>query len=231
MIGYGESIPQGIGRDISLHQQAEYLVQWLRELDIERAIFVGHDLGGGVAQIAAVRHPEMCAGLLLTNAVGYDSWPIPSVKAMQRAQRVVQRLPERALRAAMQNLYRREHDDREQAKAAIDQHWRHYQHNDPGEALARQVAALDVRDTLDIADKLSHLNIPAKVVWGAADRFQKVRYGKRFASDLKAPLIRVERGKHFMPEDHPDEIAEALNDLIEDVLTSPTQTITLDEGA
>ncbi len=40
------------------------------------------DLGGGVVHIAAVRRRELVAGILLTNAIGYDSWPIPSVKMM-----------------------------------------------------------------------------------------------------------------------------------------------------
>jgi pimeloyl-ACP methyl ester carboxylesterase len=33
---------------------------------VERAVLVGHDLGGGVVQIAAVRAPQRCAGLVLT---------------------------------------------------------------------------------------------------------------------------------------------------------------------
>jgi len=51
----------------------------MREVGLESALLVGHDLGGGVAQILAVRRPELVRGLVLTNAVCYDSWPIPSV--------------------------------------------------------------------------------------------------------------------------------------------------------
>ncbi len=77
MVGYGRSIPEGRGRNISVAKQADYLAAWLRQLGIGRAVLVGHDLGGGVAQIAAARYPGLCTGLLLTNAIGYDSWPIP----------------------------------------------------------------------------------------------------------------------------------------------------------
>jgi pimeloyl-ACP methyl ester carboxylesterase len=79
MVGYGASIPQGRDRDISVGRQADYLVTWLRHLGLDRVVLAAHDLGGGVAQIAAVRHPGLCRGLFLTNAIGYDSWPIPSV--------------------------------------------------------------------------------------------------------------------------------------------------------
>jgi pimeloyl-ACP methyl ester carboxylesterase len=73
MLGYGLSHAAGMGRDISLKAQAGYLRRWLEELDIARATLVGHDLGGGVVQIAAVQQPPLCAGLALTNAVAYDS--------------------------------------------------------------------------------------------------------------------------------------------------------------
>lgn len=45
--------------------------------------------------------------------------------------------------------------------------------------------------------------LPARVVWGAADQFQKLHYGERLARDLDAPLRRIDGGKHFTPEDHP----------------------------
>jgi pimeloyl-ACP methyl ester carboxylesterase len=192
MVGYGASIPQGEGRNISVGRQADYLVDWLSELGIERAIFAGHDLGGGVAQIAAVRHPELCAGLFLTNSIGYDSWPIPSIKAMRIGRALVRRMPDAAMRLTMATLYRRGHDNAEQARAALEEHWPHYQRNGAGKAMARQVAALDVNDTLAVADALPRLDIPARIVWGAADRFQKIEYGERFVRDLQARMTKVE---------------------------------------
>lgn len=50
------SIPEGERRDISVHRQTDYLLVWLGGIGVERALFVGHDLGGGVLQTAATRH-------------------------------------------------------------------------------------------------------------------------------------------------------------------------------
>jgi pimeloyl-ACP methyl ester carboxylesterase len=83
MIGFGRSWRAGAERDLSLRAQADHLDRWMAHLGVERAVLVGHDLGGGVVQILAARRRERCAGLVLTNAVGYDSWPIPSVRAMR----------------------------------------------------------------------------------------------------------------------------------------------------
>ncbi|MFN2563742.1 MAG: alpha/beta fold hydrolase [Gemmatimonadaceae bacterium] len=77
--------------------------------------------------------------------------------------------------------------------------------------------ALDVRDTLRIVPELPRLRgVPARIVWGAADQFQNVEYGERFARDFGAPLHRIESGKHFTPEDHPDVVADNLNALVRD---------------
>ena len=73
MVGYGASMPEGHGRNISVGKQAEYLAAWVRQMELERPVLVGHDLGGGVAQILAVRHPELVGGLVLMNAISYDS--------------------------------------------------------------------------------------------------------------------------------------------------------------
>lgn len=84
MPGYGRSWQVAADLDISVAAQADRLLAWLDELGIERTLLVGHDLGGGFVQIAATRAPERCAGLVVTNAIAYDSWPIPEVKAMAR---------------------------------------------------------------------------------------------------------------------------------------------------
>ena len=81
----------------------------------------------------------------------------------------------------------------------------------------RQVRYLDVQDTLAIADRIPSLKVPARLVWGAADRFQKIGYGYRLAYELGASMERIEKGKHFVPEDHPEPVARAVNDLLEQV--------------
>lgn len=224
MVGYGASIPEGRGRDISVARQAEYLAAWMAEVKVEGAVAAGHDLGGGVAQIAAVRNPGMFSGLLLTNSIGYDSWPIPEAKAMRAMGGLVGRLPAAAFRLIFGSFLRMGHDDRGVASESIDVHWRHYAAHDAAADFIRQVRSLDVRDTLAVSDRLPTLGLPARVVWGEADRFQKVRYGEAFARDLGTSLQRIPGGKHFTPEDHPDAVAAALNALVREVRAAESPT-------
>lgn len=215
MLGYAESIRGGEGRDISVAAQAERLWRWLDALDIDRAILVGHDLGGGVAQIAAVAAPDRVAGLILTNSIAYESWPIPSVKAMRAAGALVGRIPTRAFRPMLEQFVRAGHDDAPIGAESAALHWLPYRDHDGAAAFVRQIRSLRTTDTLAIADRLPTLAVPARIVWGAADRFQKLTYGERLAHDLRAPLIKLAGAKHFVPEDHPGPIADAVNEVVE----------------
>ncbi|MDP9441528.1 MAG: hypothetical protein M3P34_04970, partial [Actinomycetota bacterium] len=64
------------------------------------------------------------------------------------------------------------------------------------EPFVRQIRSLRTSDTASIAAQLPTLGIPARVVWGVADPFQKIEYGERFAHALDAPLTRIEGAKH-----------------------------------
>jgi pimeloyl-ACP methyl ester carboxylesterase len=214
MLGYGASIGDADAHDIGLSSQADRLLSWLDALELDGAVLVGHDLGGGVAQIAATRAPDRFSGLVLTNAVCYDSWPIPSVKMMRAVSGVLRHLPGPAMYPAFVQLLLRGHDDVGTAREAIRTHWRPYTVHGAARSLMRQVDALDVGDTIAVARQLSTLQLPARVVWGDADRFQKVSYGERLAADLGTTLTRIRGGKHFTPEDHPDVVAGAVNDLL-----------------
>lgn len=214
MRGYGSSIPDEGDRDLGLAAQADRLLRWLDLVGVEASVLVGHDLGGGVAQIAAVRGPGRFSGIMLTNAVCYDSWPIPSVKAMRRAAPILRYLPETALYPSFVQLIHRGHDNRARALESLGVHWQHYVAHGAARSLMRQVSALQVEDTLAIAEQLPALGLPARVVWGEADQFQKVEYGRRLAADLGTTLQTIPGGKHFTPEDHPEVIAAAINELL-----------------
>jgi pimeloyl-ACP methyl ester carboxylesterase len=213
MVGYGSSIPEGMERDISASRQADYLLEWMSSLRIERAVFVGHDLGGAVAQIAAARRPRSCAALVLINSFGYDAWPTALARFARLAGRSIERMPSRIFRIAYSCFLRLTHADRREATRAFVTHWRYYALHGAG-ALVRQARALDLRDTRNVIAKLRQLELPVSVIWSAKDRFLPIRYGFRFARDLNAAHRYVCYGRHFTPEDRPQLIATAINEML-----------------
>ncbi|WP_047864052.1 alpha/beta fold hydrolase [Rubrobacter aplysinae] len=215
MVGYGGSIEEGVGRDISVGRQAEYLASWMREAGLESgAVVCGHDLGGGVAQILAVRHPELVRGLVLTNCISYDSWPILGVRALRAAGPLAERMPSAMFRRVYGMFLGLGHDSRSRWRESVAEHLPLYEQADGAAALVRQARSLDSADTLAVADELPRLDVPARVVWGVADSFQPIGYGYRLAYELGGTLERVEGGRHFTPEDHPEPIARAISSLL-----------------
>jgi pimeloyl-ACP methyl ester carboxylesterase len=118
LVGYGSSIPQGSRCDLLVARQAGYLLDWLTALRIKRAVLVDHDLGG-VVQIAAAQQPRICAGLVLINSIGYDAWPVPTVKLARRLSVLAERLPRRLFRLAFRRFMRLAHTSRDQATKAF----------------------------------------------------------------------------------------------------------------
>lgn len=218
MLGYGRSwdVPEEL--DISVAAQAAYLLEFLEARGIGRAVLVGHDLGGGVVQIAAAHAPKVCAGLVLTNAISRDSWPIPEVKAARATGPVVANMPRPLLREQLAALFRMGHEHDDAAQAALEVHWPNYDHDAGGAVLLRQMRSLDPSDTEAVTELVAKLDVPAAIVWGAADRFQQMEpYGRRLAEDLDTPLDVIVGGLHFTPEDHPDRVAAAVNRVISEV--------------
>ncbi|MCA1692436.1 MAG: alpha/beta hydrolase [Actinobacteria bacterium] len=156
---------------------------------------------------------------MLVNSIAYDSWPIPSVKAMRAAGGLVARLPPAAFRPVFAGFVRLGHDRPEVAKDSVARHWRPYAEHGGASAFVRQIRSLRTADTLAVAGALAALRVPARIVWGAADGFQKLRYGERLAADLGTALVRLGGARHFVPEDHPEPVADAVAEVL--AATSP----------
>lgn len=210
MVGFGWSLDAGLERDISVARQAEYLRAWLRQVGVDRALLVGHDLGGGVVQRLLVEAPERATGLVLTDCIAYDNWPVPPVWGAQLGAGALERTPAALLKPVfLAGLGRAAHDNAPRGRESARLHWKPYATANGRRALAHQLRSLHSGDTLEIAHELPRLSLPARVVWAEIDPLGMAS-GEQLARDLDAPLTRIPGGRHFTPEDHPDLIAEAV---------------------
>jgi len=65
LLGHGANVPATPNDDYSMEAQAEYVVGQLQQQGVEKALLVGHSMGGYVALALAESQPEMVAGLVL----------------------------------------------------------------------------------------------------------------------------------------------------------------------
>ena len=224
-VGFGWSLGEGLGRDISIPRQADYLRSWLRHLGIRRAVFVGHDVGGGVLQALLTTDPELFAGLVLADCVAYDNWPVPMVRQAQAMRGLIARLPPALIKpiflAALNNLG---HDNpsrrpsRRKISAALL--WEPYARPVGPPGLANQLRHMSAYDTLRIGSRLRRLDVPARVVRGEEDPLGEWS-GALLADTLGARMRRIPGASHFTPEDHPDIIAKEIQSVLRQVAGNP----------
>ena len=215
-VGFGGSLAAGLGRDISIPRQAEYLHAWLRSLEITRAVFVAHDYGGGVLPHFLLAHPEMALGVVLSDSVAYDNWPVVAVRTARSMSDMIEHLPPTLVKpfflAALRNLG---HQYADRAAEAAELFWHPYAQPIGPRAFAHQLRHFDARDTLSVAHDLARLQLdaPVRVIWGSDDPLG-LPSAEQVAKDLNAPLEIIPDGRHFTIEDHPDVIADAVNDVL-----------------
>ncbi|MFN7143222.1 MAG: alpha/beta fold hydrolase [Myxococcota bacterium] len=224
MVGFGRSIPAGAGRDLSVAAQAEYLYAWMRAMRLDRAVLVGHDMGGGVVQRLVKAHPEMCAGVVLVDTVAFDNWPIPTVRVARALRWLLPHLPNTGVRAIFDMaLNALGHDDPHVAAESRRLFWAPYASFGAGAGLARQLASLDNAQTRDVSPAMHSLGVPSRVVWGARDPLG-MDSGERLARVLEAPLDVLPAACHFTPEDHPEVVASAITAVLH--AASPHELLT-----
>jgi len=205
----GSDMPLDV--DYSLSGHAERLVSMLHKMGLERVHLAGHDVGGGVAQIFAVRYPEMVIDLCLINSVAYNYWPVQPIKSMQIP--IVRDFAMAALdKGALglivrRGLYRKDLLDDELLelfKAPL-------QSSIGRKAFLHFARCLDNHNLTEIADNLQNIKFPVLVIRGEADAYLSEEISLRLKREIpNCRLLRIATAGHFIQEDEPQQVATAL---------------------
>jgi 2-hydroxymuconate-semialdehyde hydrolase len=214
MLGYGESA-KPLDRDVSMAAQARLVPPLLDALGLDRVVLVGHDLGGAVAQRVVLDAPERVGALVLIDSVSFDSWPIGRMRMLRAlTPPLARRWPrlwfgwfERTLRP-----YVPKGEPREALAASIGAWSRD---RDAAEAWIRNTRAMDPQITAEIAPRLGEIAVPAHVVWGRRDPFQRLRWAPKLRDAIPGATLTVLDGGHFLPWDAPREVAAEIAALAE----------------
>ena len=207
MLNYGRS-DKPARADVSIAAQARILAGLLDALGLARVDLAAHDIGGGVAQIVAARHPERLNRLILLSAICFDSWPIPEFEPLQEegaeagmsvedfAQMLCDFLPQGV--ASTNGL----------SSEATEIMLRPWSGEAGKAALFRNFRRLNPEYTMAVARELETLDLPTLVLWGDKDPFQKPAYAQRLADAIPgARLEWIEGAAHWIMEEQPGEVA------------------------
>jgi pimeloyl-ACP methyl ester carboxylesterase len=228
LLGHGESAkPRG---DYSLGAYASGIRDLLFALGHERASFVGHSLGGGIAMQLAYQFPEHCERLVLVSSggLGRDITPLLRAASLPGSELVLPLLASgqvlgagRAVGRALGRVGLRVHTD-------LGEVLRGHASLSDGEARAAFVQTLrtivDVRgQRVDASDRLYLARaIPFLIVWGERDPIIPIEHA--LAAHRLVPGSRLELfpdAGHFPHLDDPLRFVRLLTDFIE--TTEPAQ--------
>jgi 2-hydroxymuconate-semialdehyde hydrolase len=218
--GYGRTrLPRHA--DHGLAAAADLVARWLEETATEPAWVVGHDTGGGVAQILAVRRPDLVSALTLVSSIAHGSWPAPRARfaslaarvGMHRAMARVGVIPNPYLRRQLRRAYGDPGAarSRDLERVVFDGKF-----SDPEGrgAFERHLTDLTSRDTAAVVEELATLPMPCQLVWGTDDRFQAWEdAGRLLLEQLPAPDVTLLEGcGHLTPLECPQQLAQTLLD-------------------
>jgi pimeloyl-ACP methyl ester carboxylesterase len=214
LLGHGRSDRPG-KHPVNLRGHADRVIQLLDLLQVERACVVGHDVGGGVAQLMAVRAPQRVAALCLVSSIGYRDWPPSELRIARAVLPVTRSLPADWLVALLRRDMQRGFAEPERAARSMDIYLRPFSGPEGRDTLLEHLVQLDPADTMSLAQHLGDISVPTAVVWGEEDPFIRPSTGERLASDIPgATSHSLPAIAHFAPEEAPESVGEILLELL-----------------
>jgi pimeloyl-ACP methyl ester carboxylesterase len=215
LLGYGDS-DKRVDSDLSLASQARYVVAALEALQVYQAAFVGHDIGGGIAQLIAVDEPSRVARLVLIDSAAENNWPIAEV-AQMKDPAWDQRMAGLELRTTMRKLLEAGLVSTPVTDEMVDEFVRPFNDQDGRRAYLRAARALNARDLVSRSRHIRDIATRTLILWGAQDRFIDPRWAGELENRLTLASVQrqvIDPGGHFLPLDRAEAVARALTDFL-----------------
>jgi len=217
----GHAYPMFAEADQSPHGVARLLADLLQALDLRDVTLVGNDTGGAICQLTITRHPERISGLVLTNCDAYEAFFPRVLSPLQHAARIfgvrfVHVLAWMLRARAVQRLLLWTVALRRMDGATLDAYFTPLC-GDAGvrRDLARFLAAVSNRDTLEAARSFPGFHHPVLIVWGKNDIFFSARNAARLQRDFpQATLYYLSPSRAFVPEDQPDALTRHITEFM-----------------
>ncbi|MBI1279571.1 MAG: alpha/beta fold hydrolase [Anaerolineaceae bacterium] len=212
MPGYGETRLSDMA-DYSISAVADLIAAWIQAEKRQPIWLVGHDLGGAVAQLIAVRYPELVSRLTMGNCPIGDSFPVTAVNLAILAAKTGLFIPFTQL-GLIPNFYmngeiRRgfanpSHLTADMMKTVF---WDGKVNEQRGrQEFAKHLKHLRNTESVEIVPQLAQVPMPTFVLWSDTDRHQPFEViGQRLLRALPAgtPFDVVTNAGHFMPLEAP----------------------------
>jgi len=215
LLGCGKS---DLRTDISfsIANHAHLLFQLMNHLQIDKFHIIGHDVGGGIAQIMSATQPERIISTTLINTVAYKFWPVQPIISMRIP--IIRQLAAATLDSwslkliIKRGLYHRKLLDDELLK-----HFKNgIQSKDGRKAFLHFAQCLNNNDLVKISDQLHSIDVPFLIIRGAADVYLSSAITQELVNNLKNCESKIiQTAGHFAQEDEPQMLIDTILNFIQ----------------
>ena len=197
LLGYGDSEKPTDPQAVTIGAQAATMHELLSSLEIDDLALVGHDIGGGVAQLMALERDMKT--LVLIDAISFDAWPIEGVRMLQAAeddrvnQEFVRGVAGMALELGMSEPERLPEEDRTEFLRP----WL----VEPM-ALVRAARGIDGIGLVGTEGRLAQVDTRTLILWGEDDPYQPAEHAERLGEIMPGATVALIPGaSHYVTED------------------------------
>lgn len=210
--------------DCSIDVQSDILIKFIEKLNLKQVHLVGHDVGGGVVQLMAVKRPDQLIDLVMMNPVGYDYWPVQPITTMRLP--VIRNLTSSIMHRSMLMVVIRRavyHKDK-LTKEIMDKFWEPLKSKEGKDGFVQLIRCINNRLLTAVTDKLRKLKIPTLLIRGDADAYLSRDITENLARDIpNSILVNIPDAGHFIQIDEANKLISLLRKFY------LNEVITLDE--
>lgn len=204
LLGCGGS-DKPVDVDYSIKNQALLIREFLQTLNISKVHVVGHDVGGGIAQILTVSFPDLVITSTFINSVAYDFWPVQPIITIRTP--IIRQLAMAILDMGMfkliiqRGLFYKERVTPE----LMNYFFAPMRDKDGRKAFLHFAACLNNQDLMDISGGLRQIKTPVLIIRGEADVYLGSVISEKLHSEIPgSELAFIPDGGHFIQIDVPN---------------------------
>ena len=190
--------------------------KWMEVMGLKDAVFVGNSLGGAIAVLMALEHPDKTDLLVLIDSAGYpiDKPFVIKMAKIPLAGEITKLffgrwVVERTLKEVMFN-------DDKVTEEQIDAYFKRMSTENALDAQVALARSLDFEAISIYSKRIPEIKNRTLIIWGENDEWIPLESGHKFRKDLSnSTLVIFPECGHIPQEEKPEQTAKSIIDFIE----------------
>lgn len=218
LLGFGKSY-RCENSMLDIKSQSYIFLKVFKALNLNNINIIGHDIGGGIAQIIAISNPKLLNSMVLIDSACYNSWPIELLRVENNLGLLFEHLPYDVLKELFEKYMGEGLYNKDRAACMTEKYGGFLKTHDGIQGFLEIVKSFDNRYTMEISPMLDTLRLPVLILWGRHDKYIRLSYGYRLSEDIKDSRIKiVDNAGHFLPEDQPFAVSREIMEFLDEIL-------------